>query len=57
LPAGAGDIELPDVEQALAEMLFSGGSLNLKLLGAEGADGTAGACESMDGRTDVEVEA
>lgn len=28
-------IELPDVENALEEMLFSGGSLNLKLLGAE----------------------
>jgi hypothetical protein len=33
---GTGCIELPDVEQALEEMLFSGGSLNLKLLGAEG---------------------
>lgn len=28
-------IELPDIENALEEMLFSGGSLNLKLLGAE----------------------
>ena len=28
-------IELEDVENALEEMLFSGGSLNLKLLGAE----------------------
>jgi len=36
---GDGRIELPDVEQALEEMLFSGGSLNLKLLGAEGHDG------------------
>ncbi len=36
---GTGRIELPDVEQALEEMLFSGGSLNLKLLGAEGKDG------------------
>lgn len=36
---GAGRVELPDVEQALDEMLFSGGSLNLKLLGAEGKDG------------------
>ena len=35
---GSGRIELPDVEQALEEMLFSGGSLNLKLLGAEGRD-------------------
>jgi cell division protease FtsH len=32
---GSGRVELPDVEQALEEMLFSGGSLNLKLLGAE----------------------
>lgn len=37
---GAGDIESPDVEHALEEMLFSGGSLNLKLLGAEGANGS-----------------
>jgi ATP-dependent 26S proteasome regulatory subunit len=36
---GAGRIELSDVDQALEEMLFSGGSLNLKLLGAEGKDG------------------
>jgi len=35
---GSGCIELPDVEQALEEMLFSGGSLNLKLLGAEEND-------------------
>ena len=35
---GTGRIELADVEQALDEMLFSGGSLNLKLLGAEGKD-------------------
>ncbi len=32
---GSGRVELPDVEQALEEMLFSGGSLNLKWLGAE----------------------
>ena len=32
---GSGQVELSDVEQALDEMLFSGGSLNLKLLGAE----------------------
>jgi hypothetical protein len=31
---GTGRIELKDVENALDEMLFSGGSLNLKLLGA-----------------------
>ena len=30
-----GVLELADVENALEEMLFSGGSLNLKLLGAE----------------------
>lgn len=35
---GTGRIELPDVEQAIEEMLFSGGSLNLKLLGAEGSN-------------------
>jgi hypothetical protein len=32
---GTDSIQLPDVEAALDEMLFSGGSLNLKLLGAE----------------------
>ncbi len=37
---GTGRIELPDVEQAIEEMLFSGGSLNLKLLGAEAKDGS-----------------
>lgn len=35
---GSGHFELSDVECALEEMLFRGGSLNLKLLGAEGAD-------------------
>lgn len=35
---GSGKLELSDVEQALEEMLFSGGSLNLKLLGAEAKD-------------------
>jgi cell division protease FtsH len=40
---GAGRIEAPDVEKALEEMLFSGGSLNLKLLGAENADRTRAA--------------
>jgi hypothetical protein len=34
---GAGPLIRDDVEAALNEMLFSGGSLNLKLLGAEGA--------------------
>ena len=32
---GSGRIDLSDVDRALDEMLFSGGSLNLKLLGAE----------------------
>lgn len=36
---GTGQIELADVENALDEMLFSGGSLNLKLLGAERTNG------------------
>jgi hypothetical protein len=34
---GSREVKLADVERALDEMLFSGGSLNLKLLGAEGA--------------------
>jgi ATP-dependent 26S proteasome regulatory subunit len=34
---GSGELQSQDVEDALAEMLFRGGSLNLKLLGAEGA--------------------
>jgi AAA+ superfamily predicted ATPase len=33
----SGRIDLPDVEKALEEMLFVGGSLNLKILGAERA--------------------
>lgn len=32
---GGGDLTVEDVDRALDEMLFSGGSLNLKLLGAE----------------------
>jgi AAA+ superfamily predicted ATPase len=36
---GSGRIEWEDVEGALDEMLFRGGSLNLKLLGAEAANG------------------
>jgi AAA+ superfamily predicted ATPase len=36
---GPGRVEWEDVERALDEMLFRGGSLNLKLLGAEGANG------------------
>lgn len=35
----SGRIEWQDIESALDEMLFSGGSLNLKLLGAEGVNG------------------
>jgi hypothetical protein len=38
---GSGPIAWQDVESALQEMLFRGGSLNLKLLGAEGANGEA----------------
>jgi hypothetical protein len=38
---GAGAVELPDVENALEEILFSGGSLNLKLLGADKIQGFA----------------
>jgi ATP-dependent 26S proteasome regulatory subunit len=34
-----GPIEWQDIERALDEMLFSGGSLNLKLLGAENING------------------
>ena len=33
----SGRVELPDVEAALDEMLFRGGSLNAKLLGGAGA--------------------
>ena len=36
---GSGRIEWEDIQAALEEMLFSGGSLNLKLLGAEGVNG------------------
>ena len=36
---GCGRLGWEDVERALDEMLHSGGSLNLKLLGAEGANG------------------
>jgi hypothetical protein len=36
---GSRRLEWEDVERALDEMLFHGGSLNLKLLGAAGADG------------------
>lgn len=32
---GTGRIQLEDVESALDEILFSGGSLNVKLLGAD----------------------
>jgi cell division protease FtsH len=40
---GDGCVLLADVENALDEMLFSGGSLNLKLLGAEGTEPVDGA--------------
>lgn len=40
--AGAAGVELPDVEAALEELLFGGGSLNRKLLGAAW-DGAAAA--------------
>ena len=36
---GAGEVSHDDVDNALNEMLFSGGSLNLKLLGAKEPDG------------------
>jgi hypothetical protein len=38
---GPGRVEWKDVERAPGEMLFKGGSLNLKLLGAEGAYGVS----------------
>jgi hypothetical protein len=41
---GSGRIELADVEQAVEEMLFSGGSLNLKLLGAEAREADSANC-------------
>ncbi len=44
--AGSGQIELEDVERALNEMLFTGGSLNLKLLGGVGANGKV-VCETV----------
>jgi hypothetical protein len=37
---GSGCVELPDIQSALDEMLFSGGSLNVKLLGGVGANGS-----------------
>lgn len=42
---GDSPLALDDVQNALDEMLFSGGSLNMKVLGAEGwqaDDDTAG---------------
>jgi hypothetical protein len=39
---GSGRIELADVEKALEEMLFTGGSLNRKLLGAVGKEAGVG---------------
>jgi hypothetical protein len=35
---GSGELQSQDVQDALEEMLFRGGSLNLKLLGAEASD-------------------
>lgn len=40
---GDGALHIADVDAALTEMLFSGGSLNLKLLGAENAETTQAA--------------
>jgi hypothetical protein len=45
---GSARLELEDVEKALDEMLVSGGSLNLKLLGAEGANGQGAGCGVSD---------
>jgi hypothetical protein len=45
---GSGQIRLGDVENALDEMIFAGGSLNLKLLGAEGIDACAERIEDGD---------
>jgi hypothetical protein len=45
--ADSRQIEWEDVEKALEEMLFRGGSLNLKLLGAEGPFGLAAGRERM----------
>ena len=46
---GSGRVQLPDIDAALEEMLFSGGSLNLKLLGAEGAGGFSEQQSSLTG--------
>lgn len=42
---GKGDLRLPHIESALDEMLFTGGSLNAKLLGA-----TATNCSGVNGK-------
>ena len=41
---GTGEVSHDDVDNALNEMLFSGGSLNLKLLGAKEPDGGTNDC-------------
>jgi len=45
---GAGEVSHEDVDNALNEMLFSGGSLNLKLLGAKEPQREAEGCERTD---------
>jgi cell division protease FtsH len=44
---GGGDLEFIDVKSALDEMIFHGGSLNAKLLGAQFSDELNG-CDAMD---------
>jgi cell division protease FtsH len=43
---GTGEVSHEDVDNALNEMLFSGGSLNLKLLGAKEPEGDTVECRS-----------
>ena len=47
---------MADVENALEEMLFSGGSLNLKLLGAEQAEMSERVIHTSDGGSRGEGE-
>ena len=42
---GTGEVSIEDVDNALNEMLFSGGSLNLKLLGAKETQGESEGCD------------
>jgi ATP-dependent 26S proteasome regulatory subunit len=44
---GTGEVSHDDVDDALNEMLFSGGSLNLKLLGAGGPEQQSKGCEQI----------